>query len=103
MVNVLLKNLSLAGALDNLGPHRAALSENLPDALTAAAQHKKAESSGQSDLFGVLTTDDDEIENKFSVVDKWPEKQWLKGEKDTLGLYLTGHPINQYEVAYTSH
>jgi DNA polymerase-3 subunit alpha len=93
----IIEKLILAGALDNLGPHRAALMENLPDALTAASQHKKAESSGQADLFGVLTTDVEEIENKFLVVDKWPEKQWLKGEKDTLGLYLTGHPINQYE------
>jgi DNA polymerase-3 subunit alpha len=93
----IIEKLILAGALDNLGPHRAALMENLSDALTAAAQHKKAESSGQSDLFGVLTTDYEEIENKFSTVEEWPEKQWLKGEKDTLGLYLTGHPINQYE------
>ena len=93
----IIEKLILAGALDNLGPHRAALMSNLSDALTAASQYKKAESSGQSDLFGVLTTDHDEIENKFSVVEKWPEKKWLKGEKDTLGLYLTGHPINQYE------
>jgi len=93
----IIEKLILAGALDNLGPHRAALMENLSDALTAAAQHKKAESSGQTDLFGVLTTDYEEIENKFSTVEEWPEKQWLKGEKDTLGLYLTGHPINQYE------
>ena len=93
----IIEKLILAGALDNLGPHRAALMDNLADALTAAAQYKKAESSGQSDLFGVLTTDEDEIEHKFSIVEKWPEKQWLKGEKETLGLYLTGHPINQYE------
>jgi DNA polymerase III subunit alpha len=93
----IIEKLILAGALDNLGPHRAALMDNLSDALTAAAQHKKAESSGQTDLFGVLTTDYEEIENKFSTVEEWPEKQWLKGEKDTLGLYLTGHPINQYE------
>ena len=94
----ILEKLILAGALDQLGPHRAALMKNLPLALSAALQHKKAESSGQSDLFGVLTTDSDEIENKFSVVEKWPEKQWLAGEKETLGLYLTGHPINQYET-----
>ena len=92
-----LEKLILAGALDKLGPHRAALMETLPNALQAATQYKKAESFGQTDLFGVLTTDSDEIANKFSAVEKWPEKQWLKGEKETLGLYLTGHPINQYE------
>jgi len=94
----ILEKLILAGALDQLGPHRAALTETLPMALSGAQQHKKAESFGQSDLFGVLTVDQDEIKNKFALVEEWPEKQWLAGEKDTLGLYLTGHPINQYEA-----
>ena len=93
-----LEKLILAGALDKLGPHRAALMETLPNALQAATQYKKAESFGQTDLFGVLTTDSDEIANKFFAVEKWPEKKWLAGEKETLGLYLTGHPINQYEA-----
>ncbi len=92
-----LEKLILAGALDQLGPHRAALMETLPNALQSAMQHKKAEAFGQSDLFGVLTTDSEEIANKFASVAQWPEKQWLAGEKETLGLYLTGHPINQYE------
>jgi DNA polymerase-3 subunit alpha len=42
-------------------------------------------------------TDSEEIANKFAAVPEWPEKQWLAGEKETLGLYLTGHPINQCE------
>jgi DNA polymerase-3 subunit alpha len=94
----ILEKLILAGALDKLGPHRAALMETLPNALQSAVQHKKAESFGQSDLFGVLTTDSEEIANRFASVETWPEKQWLAGEKETLGLYLTGHPINQYET-----
>ncbi|MCK5818069.1 MAG: DNA polymerase III subunit alpha [Psychromonas sp.] len=94
----ILEKLILAGALDKLGPHRAALTNNLADALATAQQHKKAEELGQADLFGVLTLDKDEIENKFSDVDMWSEQQWLAGEKETLGLYLTGHPINQYEA-----
>jgi len=94
----ILEKLILAGALDKLGPHRAALMETLPHALQSAVQHKKAEAFGQCDLFGVLTTDSEEIANKFASVEEWPEKQWLAGEKETLGLYLTGHPINQYET-----
>ncbi|WP_051303199.1 DNA polymerase III subunit alpha [Psychromonas aquimarina] len=94
----ILEKLILAGALDKLGPHRAALMETLPGALQSAVQHKKAEAFGQSDLFGVLTTDSEEIADKFACVAEWPEKQWLAGEKETLGLYLTGHPINQYEA-----
>ncbi|WP_026294628.1 DNA polymerase III subunit alpha [Salinimonas chungwhensis] len=91
-----LEKLVQAGALDNLGPHRAALMASLPEAIAAAGQHAKAESFGQSDMFGLLTTEPEEVEQAFADVPQWPEKVWLEGEKDTLGLYLTGHPINQY-------
>jgi DNA polymerase-3 subunit alpha len=92
---VLIK-LVYAGALDTLGPHRASLMATLPDAIAAADQHAKAESHGQSDMFGLLTTEPEEVQQAFVDVPLWPEKVWLNGEKETLGLYLTGHPINQY-------
>jgi DNA polymerase-3 subunit alpha len=97
-----LEKLVLAGAMDNLGPHRAALMASLPDAIAAAGQHAKAESFGQSDMFGLLTTEPEQVQQAFADVPEWPEKVWLDGEKETLGLYLTGHPINQYidEIRY---
>ena len=91
-----LEKLVLAGAMNNLGPHRATLMASLPEALAAAGQHAKAESFGQSDMFGLLTTEPEDVKQAFADVPEWPEKVWLEGEKDTLGLYLTGHPINQY-------
>ncbi|WP_240615507.1 DNA polymerase III subunit alpha [Alteromonas facilis] len=91
-----LEKLVLSGAMDNLGPHRAALMASLPEALAAADQHAKAESYGQSDMFGLLTTEPDDVKQAFADVPRWSEKIWLEGEKETLGLYLTGHPINQY-------
>ena len=97
-----LEKLVLSGAMDNLGPHRAALMATLPEAIAAAGQHAKAESFGQSDMFGLLTTEPEDVLQAFADVPQWPEKVWLEGEKDTLGLYLTGHPINQYadEIRY---
>ncbi|MCC2618179.1 DNA polymerase III subunit alpha [Aestuariibacter halophilus] len=92
-----LEKLVLSGALDTLGPHRASLMATLPEALAAADQHNKAESHGQSDMFGLLTTEPEAVKQAFADVPQWPEKVWLDGEKETLGLYLTGHPINQYE------
>lgn len=92
-----LEKLVWAGAMDNLGPHRASIMASLPEALAAADQHAKAEMHGQSDMFGLLTTEPEQVQNAFANVPEWPEKVWLDGEKETLGLYLTGHPINQYE------
>ncbi|WP_432264481.1 DNA polymerase III subunit alpha [Brumicola blandensis] len=91
-----LEKLVLSGAMDNLGPHRAALMASIKDALDAASQHAKAELAGQADLFGVQIESDEDVSNAFANVPEWSEKVWLDGEKETLGLYLTGHPINQY-------
>lgn len=91
-----IEKLILAGALDRLGPHRAALMASLDDAVKSASQYHQAQAFGQEDMFGVLTDAPEEVENKYHQVEPWPEKVWLDGENETLGLYLTGHPINAY-------
>lgn len=98
-----LEKLVKAGAMDKLGPHRAAIMATLPEALQAADQHHKAELMGQSDLFGVLTTEPEQVETAFANVPKWPEEVWLEGERETLGLYLTGHPINRYRKELSNY
>ena len=104
----ILEKLIKAGAMDALGPtykltadgkdlpHRAALFETLPEAIKAADQHAKAEAIGQNDLFGLINDEQTDSRQSFKSVKKWPEEVWLDGEKETLGLYLTGHPINRY-------
>ena len=91
-----LERLIKAGALDKLGPNRAAMMATLDDALRAAGQHRQAESFGQVDMFGVLTAAPEDVEKAYANIPEWPEKIWLDGERETLGLYLTGHPINRY-------
>ncbi|WP_086982616.1 DNA polymerase III subunit alpha [Vibrio aphrogenes] len=91
-----IEKLIQAGALDRLGPHRAAMMASLDEAVKAAGQFHQAEAFGQSDMFGVLTEAPEEVEQAYAQVPKWPEKVWLEGERATLGLYLTGHPVNAY-------
>ncbi|OOF27695.1 DNA polymerase III subunit alpha [Salinivibrio sp. IB872] len=91
-----IERLIRAGAMDRLGPHRAAMMASLDDAIRAASQHHQAESYGQTDMFGVLTDAPEEVEHAYANVAPWPDKVWLEGERETLGLYLTGHPINSY-------
>ncbi|GAA6205872.1 MULTISPECIES: DNA polymerase III subunit alpha [Thalassotalea] len=101
-----LERLIKSGAMDALGPkvnpngkegpHRAALFETLPDAIKAAEQHAKAQSLGQDDLFGLINEEPEDTRQAFKDVPMWQEEVWLDGEKETLGLYLTGHPINRY-------
>jgi DNA polymerase-3 subunit alpha len=87
-------SLIRAGALDGLGTHRAALAASLNTALAAADQHSRNLDAGQVDLFGAATAPSGK--NTYENVAEWSEEQRLEGEKETLGLYLTGHPIARY-------
>ncbi|OUL58400.1 DNA polymerase III subunit alpha [Pseudoalteromonas ulvae] len=95
------EKLIMAGALDSLGPEkkqgaRSILIASLKDAMKSAEQHHKAEAIGQSDLFGLLAAESDDVQQEFVHAPYFTDKEWLEGERETLGLYLTGHPINQY-------
>ncbi|KAF0192599.1 MAG: DNA polymerase III subunit alpha [Gammaproteobacteria bacterium] len=96
-----------SGAMDALGPNRASLMASLGRALSMAEKHVNDRVTGQNDLFGALSIGDvagpavtgagNEARSPFIEVASWSEDERLTGEKETLGLYLTGHPINKYE------
>ncbi|MDO4431500.1 MAG: DNA polymerase III subunit alpha [Lonepinella koalarum] len=90
------ESLIKSGAFDKLGPHRAALAKNLEDALQSSSQFAKDQELGQADMFGVLTESHEEVERKYAHTPRWTEKQVLDGERETLGLYLSSHPISRY-------
>lgn len=103
-----MEKLILSGAMDRLGPERskqqhpgpvrAILMASLEEAMKAAEQHAKAQAVGQDDLFGLLAGEDEATSSQsFKTVPLWPDDVWLEGERETLGLYLTGHPINRYQ------
>ena len=69
------------------------------DAIRAASQAERNANAGIDDMFGAeeLEVNTDPYAPYDRVAD-WTPRQILKGEKDTLGLYPTGHPIDEYEV-----
>ncbi|MEG6545670.1 DNA polymerase III subunit alpha [Acinetobacter bereziniae] len=88
-----LEALIRAGALDCLGIERSSLMAQLPEAVQAAEQARSNRETGIMDLFGEV----EEVQRKpAKPVKAWSDEVRLKGEKDTLGLYLTGHPIDVY-------
>ncbi|MEQ6889348.1 DNA polymerase III subunit alpha [Halomonas sp. CS7] len=96
-----LEALIRSGALDTLGPSRAVLTAALEDALKAAAQNQTNQNLGMMDMFGeAFAAPDEEQQDAYGdyrQAREWSDKERLAGEKDTLGLYLTGHPIDEYE------
>jgi DNA polymerase-3 subunit alpha len=79
-----------SGSLDRIGPNRATLTGELDRAMHLGEQNSRAMSVGQVDLFGLSAASD-------SVMADWTEAQRLAGERETLGLFLSGHPITPYE------
>jgi DNA polymerase-3 subunit alpha len=94
-----LESLIRAGALDRLGANRATLMIQLPLALKMAEQQAAMQAAGQDDLFGMSAPQP--VAPVAGVVpeeiEEWDDDQRLSGEKETLGLFLTGHPIDFYE------
>ncbi|MEY4719910.1 MAG: hypothetical protein RL563_2528 [Pseudomonadota bacterium] len=94
-----LEALIRAGAFDSIDPNRAAHLAELTTALRVAEQHGKMEKAGQEDLFGLgveVEASDNEADAYSTVVEPWTEKEKLEAEKQTLGLFLSGHPISEY-------
>ncbi len=108
-----LEALIRSGALDRLGPHyhdepkayqasldlnRAVLMAAMEEAVQAAEQTARSADSGHMDLFGgVFAEPEADVYANYRKVRELTLKERLRGEKETLGLYLTGHPIDEYE------
>ncbi|MDQ8038823.1 MAG: DNA polymerase III subunit alpha [Rickettsiella sp.] len=89
-----LEALIYSGSLDGFGFNRATLVGNLEDALLAAEQQLLANNSGQQDFFGLAMV----VEQKQLIQrTDWPKLQRLQAEKEVLGFYLSGHPLENYE------
>jgi DNA polymerase-3 subunit alpha len=107
-----LEALIRAGATDSMGGlrHRSTLMHQLPAAMQAADQSTRAKEAGQTDLFGLSSFTPPSLAGEVQSeqpeamapepqesLPEWSEAVRLTGERETLGLYLTGHPIAEYE------
>ncbi|WP_018880576.1 DNA polymerase III subunit alpha [Thioalkalivibrio sp. ALE30] len=90
-----LETLVRAGAMDGLGANRATLLNDIPMAVAAAEQTERNASLGVVDLFGDPAA---AVIPESATLEEMEDDERLRGEKDTLGLYLTGHPVERYRA-----
>lgn len=88
VIEVLIKS----GAMDCFGMPRARMMGSLEDAMAAAAAEAERRASGQVSLFGVAQRP----QLRMSGVAEWPLTERLRNEKDALGLFLSGHPVEEF-------
>jgi DNA polymerase-3 subunit alpha len=85
-----LEALVRSGSLDRVGANRATLSAELDRSMHLGEQNSRAVTTGQVDLFGLSAAEN-------NVLPEWSDADRLTGERETLGLFLSGHPITPYE------
>ena len=90
-----LEALIRSGALDSFGVDRAHLEYQLPQALEAAGQQVSNASSGQNDMFGIPSVD--EVVLTVPQGSEWTARKRLEMERNSLGFYLTSHPIEHHK------
>ncbi len=94
-----LEVLIQTGSFDLLGVNRSTLVANLERVVEYCSRKKEASKFGQVSLFedsGV----EEFAEFKFNEIEDWPQKEKLRIEKELIGFYISGHPLDAYRKAF---
>lgn len=92
------ESLIKSGAFDEFGVFRSKLLSVHERLMDGISSQKKKNIDGQMSLFGALANDDNEnLEIKYENVNEFPKKMMLAMEKEMTGLYITGHPLDEYK------
>lgn len=90
-----LETLIRSGLFDHTGENRATLFANLDRFLDHAHHKKEMKLYGQASLFDGVT-DEGLFEIEFDRIPEYPQKQLLDWEKEYLGFFFSGHPLDKY-------
>ena len=91
-----IEQLIRCGAFDSLHPNRAQLMAGLDDVLDLAAALQKDRHSGQMNLFEVLRSKKKIKPPSLPDIPDWDSRMRLQFEKESLGFYISGHPLDFY-------
>ena len=94
-----LESLAKAGALDNLAERNLIL-QNIDSLLEYIRENSKAAVS-QNSLFGIMSDKSSLPELKLKIVPEATAMERLAWEKDLLGLYISGHPLNKFQEKFS--
>ncbi len=85
-----------AGALDSTGANRAQLTEALDRALESGMRAQRDQAMGQHGLFAAFV-EEHKTEYPLAKLPDWTMEQKLAGEKEMLGIYVSGHPLDRFK------
>ncbi len=91
-----IESLIRAGAMDTLEGTRAQKFAVIDPAIESGQRAWRDRQSGQEGLFGDLMAEEEHAEPRLPNVPDWTPKEKLAGEKEMIGFYVTGHPLDDY-------
>lgn len=91
-----LESLIKAGAFDSMGYRRSQLIQIVGAVVDAIAQSRKKNIEGQMDLFGMGNDEVQDTQIALPDIQEVSKRELLAMEKETTGLYLSGHPMDEY-------
>ncbi len=93
-----IESLIKSGAFDNLGKTRSTLLASFEQIIETIADENKKDFSDQITMFDVANTQEDIQKMKYTFIEKeeFSEKELLSMEKEMLGIYISGHPLEKY-------
>jgi DNA polymerase-3 subunit alpha len=100
-----IESLIKCGAFDSLGARRAQLMAVVDKAMEAASAAQRDRAHGQVSLLDMLSSAGVVRRDPQALPDlpEWERPQLLAGEKETLGFYITGHPLAEYRGLIAKH
>jgi DNA polymerase-3 subunit alpha len=91
-----IENLIKCGAMNSLGGNRAQLTAMIESAMESGQRAWKDRLSGQTGLFGMVVDEPAHVEHPMPSLQDWTPQQKLASEKEVVGIYVTGHPLDEY-------
>jgi DNA polymerase III subunit alpha len=91
-----LEALLKSGAFDSLHANRRSVFESLDAMIEDAQRMAKQKDALQGSLFDLIGEDEDEGKLQLPDIPDWPESERLQQEKEALGFYISGHPLNAF-------
>jgi DNA polymerase-3 subunit alpha len=92
-----IESMIKAGAMDSLGGTRAQLYDAVDRAIESGQKIWRDRESGQGGLFGAPPPEEQQSAEALPEVAPWSEQETLAGEKEMLGFYVTGHPLDAHQ------
>ncbi len=99
-----LEALIKSGAMDDFDLYRSDLSSSLDDAIKTSDQSARDAAAGQEDMFGIAENNVKK-DSKKRKTKEWDQLTFLRKEKESLGLFLSGHPfkfVKEYSNQFTN-